>query len=223
MINSVSLFAAFIAGVFMFLSPCIFPLLPVYFSILAKDNRKYRNSALFLLGISTSFITLGFSFGYLSDYLYSPSVRKIAAIIIILLGLQQLELLNFKFLNQTKSLSISKEFKNSAIESYFFGLTFSLGWSPCVGPILASILALAATGETAVYGGFLLFVFVLGFSIPFMIFTFFYDRLSSKLGIIKRNLVLIKKVSAVLIIILGILLFFDKIEMLISIFSKLSV
>lgn len=222
MISNVSLFAAFIAGIFMFLSPCIFPLLPVYFSVLAKDNRKYRNTILFLLGISTSFITLGFSFGYLSDYLYTPSVRKIAAIIIILLGFQQLELINFNFLNKTKMFSLKKEYKNSAVESYIFGLTFSLGWSPCVGPILASILALAAAGSTAIYGALLLFIFVLGFSIPFLIFTYFYDKLSSKLGFIKRNLIVIKKVSAILIILLGVLLFLDKLEILVIYFNKLS-
>lgn len=221
MLNNISIFAALIAGVLMFFSPCIFPLLPVYFSVLEKDKHKYRNTLLFLLGISTAFVTLGFSFGYLSDFLYTEKVRKIAALIIIILGLNQLEIFKFNFLNRTKIVNIEKEYKRASIESFMLGLTFSLGWTPCVGPILASILALVGENGTALYGSVLLFNFVLGFAIPFIIFTAFYDSLGPKIKFIKNNLTLIKRISAIFIILIGLLLFFDQLELIVAYFNNM--
>ncbi|NYV28002.1 sulfite exporter TauE/SafE family protein [Streptobacillus felis] len=218
-----SIVTIFLGGIFMFFSPCIFPLLPVYFGVLEKDNKKFRNTILFLLGISLAFILLGFGFGLLGDILYNPVIRIIAAIIIIILGLQQLEIFSFSFLEKTKTLQNSRKYSNSGLESFMLGLTFSLGWTPCIGPILAGVLLLAGDSGTALQGAFLLLVFVLGFATPFLIFTVFYDKLTEKIKIIKSNLGLLKKASAILIIIMGLLLLFDKLESLVAIFNRLSI
>lgn len=218
-----SIVTIFLGGIFMFFSPCIFPLLPVYFGVLEKDNKKFRNTLLFLLGISLAFILLGFGFGLLGDILYNPVIRIIAAIIIIILGLQQLEIFSFSFLEKTKTLQNNRKYSNSGLESFMLGLTFSLGWTPCIGPILAGVLLLAGDSGTALQGAFLLLVFVLGFATPFLIFTVFYDKLTEKIKIIKSNLGLLKKASAILIIIMGLLLLFDKLESLVAIFNRLSI
>ncbi|CAM3246825.1 cytochrome c biogenesis protein CcdA [Streptobacillus felis] len=218
-----SIVTIFLGGIFMFFSPCIFPLLPVYFGVLEKDNKKFRNTLLFLLGISLAFILLGFGFGLLGDILYNPVIRIIAAIIIIILGLQQLEIFSFSFLEKTKTLQNNRKYYNSGLESFMLGLTFSLGWTPCIGPILAGVLLLAGDSGTALQGAFLLLVFVLGFATPFLIFTVFYDKLTEKIKIIKSNLGLLKKASAILIIIMGLLLLFDKLESLVAIFNRLSI
>lgn len=219
----VSFIAAFLGGLLMFLSPCVFPLLPVYFSVLEKDNKKIRNTILFVLGISTIFIMLGFSLGYISNYFYSPIVRKIGSIIIIIMGLQQLEILNLNILNKSKTLISKNIQRNSGVESFILGFTFSLGWTPCIGPILGSILFLASDSGSALKGALLLSVFVLGFSLPFILFTIFYEKLSNKINFIKRNLGNIKKISAVLIIIMGIALFFDKLDILVNYFNSISI
>lgn len=216
-------FTVFGAGLLMFLSPCVFPLLPVYFSVLEKDNKKIRNTILFLLGLSTAFITLGFSFGIIGEFLYTPVVRKVGAIIIILMGIQQLGILNFKFLNKTKILRLSIGYNNSALESFMLGFTFSLGWTPCIGPILGSVLITAGESGSALYGAFLLGVFVLGFITPFVIFTLFYDKLTSKIIFIKQNMDKIKYITGILIIVMGIALYFDRLDYIISFFNGLSI
>lgn len=212
------IFAVFSAGLLMFLSPCVFPLLPVYFGVLEKDNKKIRNTILFLLGLSTAFVTLGFSFGIIGEFLYTPAVRKVGAVIIVIMGIQQLGILNFNFLNKTKVLRLNIRYSSSAIESFMLGFTFSLGWTPCIGPILGSVLLTAGESGSALYGAFLLAIFVLGFIAPFVIFTIFYEKLTSKIMFIKKNMEIIKKMTAILIIVMGLLLYYDKIDYIISIF-----
>lgn len=219
----ISITLVFIGGLTMFFSPCVFPLLPVYFGVLEKDNKKIRNTVLFLLGISFSFVILGFGFGLLGDLISSEIVRIMAGIIIIILGLQQLGIFKFVFLQRTKILKLDRRYNNSGVESFMLGLTFSLGWTPCIGPILGGVLLLASESGTALQGAILLLVFVLGFSMPFLIFTMFYDKLRDKITFIKRNLELIKKISAILIIVMGLLLLFDKLEILVAELNRWSI
>ncbi len=223
MMYDLSIIAIFLGGMLMFFSPCIFPLLPVYFGVLEKDNKKIRNTALFLLGISLTFVILGFGFNLLSDIFFNPLVRIISGLIIILLGLQQLGLFDLEFLEKTKTIQINKKYNHSGLESFMLGATFSLGWTPCIGPILGAVLLLSGESETAIRGAMLLLVFVLGFSTPFLIFTMFYNKLIKKVEFIKRNLNVIKKISAVLIILMGLLLIFDKLTIIVAYFNGISI
>lgn len=220
--ENIYLWSAYIGGIITFLSPCIFPILPVYLSILGKDGKKLLNTFLFILGLSITFILLGFSFGFIGQFLVNPTVKKISAIIVILLGLHQADLLSFNKLKETKTVEVKRQFKSSAVESFVLGLTFSLGWTPCVGPILATILSLTVDSASKGFGAILMAFFVLGFATPFLIFTVFYKYINNKLGFIKNNLETIKKISGYLIVILGILLFFDKFEAIVSYFNAIS-
>lgn len=216
-------YTAFLGGVFMFLSPCIFPILPIYLSILERDGKKVLNTFLFIFGLSLTFVLLGFGLGSIGSLLTNPTVKIISGIIIIILGLQQMGLFNFKSLNKTKTVNVKTKFKSAALESFVFGVTFSLGWTPCIGPILAAILLTAGDSASAIYGGFLLAVFVLGFATPFLIFTIFYEKIQHRLGFIKRNLENIKKISGVLVIIMGLLLISGKLEVIVAYLNRLSI
>lgn len=218
-----SIYLVFASGVLMFLSPCIFPLIPIYLTVLDKDNSKIRNTILFILGVSVAFLALATVFEFLADIFYTPKVRKIAAIIVIIMGLSQLDILKLNFLNKTKLVNIKTKYKSSALESFMLGFTFSLGWTPCVGPILSTIILYVGDKETYLGGLLLLFVFILGFTLPFLVLTIFYEKLISKTMIIKRNGETIKKISALIIILMGILLYFDSIGTIITFFERIKI
>ncbi|VWL84754.1 cytochrome c biogenesis CcdA family protein [Oceanivirga miroungae] len=216
------LISAYLGGMFMFFSPCIFPILPVYLAILEKDGKKVLNTFLFILGLSLTFIALGFSLGTLGSLIYSPKLRFISGIIIILLGLQQYGVFEIKSLNKSKVINIKRKFESPALESFVLGLSFSLGWTPCIGPILAAIILTATDSALATYGAFLLAIFVLGFVTPFLAFTIFYDKVKHRLNFIKRNLETIKKLSAILVILMGVALIFDKLALIVAFFNSIS-
>ena len=198
--------SVFLAGLASFLSPCIFPIVPVYFGILSKDGRKVLNTFLFVMGLSLTFISLGFSFGFLGDLLLNDTTRVIAGIIVIILGVHQLGIIKIGFLEQTKLVEIKTKSKSSSIEAFVLGLTFSLGWTPCIGPILASVLALSGDEGSALYGGAMMFVYVLGLSLPFITFSFFSDKLLKKAKSLNKHLNKFKIGGGILIILMGILL-----------------
>lgn len=198
--------SVFLAGLASFLSPCIFPIVPVYFGILSKDGKKVLNTFLFVMGLSLTFISLGFGFGFLGDVLLSDTTRVIAGIIVIILGIHQLGIIKIDFLERTKLLEIKTKSQSSSIEALILGLTFSLGWTPCIGPILASVLALSGDEGSALYGGAMMFVYVLGLSLPFIIFSFFSDKLLKKAKSLNKHLNKFKIGGGILIILMGILL-----------------
>ncbi|MDH2926946.1 cytochrome C biogenesis protein [Lonepinella koalarum] len=198
--------SVFLAGLLSFLSPCIFPIVPIYFGILSKGGRKILNTFLFVLGLSVTFVGLGFGFGFLGDVLFNDKTRIIAGIIVVILGIHQLGIVKIKFLEQTKLVEIKTSGKSSSIEAFVLGLTFSLGWTPCIGPVLASILALSSNDGSALYGAAMMFVYVLGLATPFMVFSFFSDTLLKKAKSMNKHLNKFKMVGGVLIILMGILL-----------------
>lgn len=205
------LILAYFAGILMLFSPCIFPVLTLYISILGNKGNKLLNTISFLIGISVTFIILGYStnlsFIYISQYLNSTLFKVFISAIIILLGLIQSELLKIDFLNKTRMLNI-KESKNSIINSFLIGFSFSFAWTPCVGVILTFILTLISESSTAVKGAFLMFIFTLGFATPFVLFSIFSEKLFSKFEFIKQYLQEIKIYSGYLMIIFGIWTFF---------------
>lgn len=198
--------SVFLAGLASFLSPCIFPIVPIYFGILSKGGKKVLNTFLFIMGLSLTFISLGFSFGFLGDLLLNDTTRVVAGIIVIILGIHQLGIIKINFLEQTKLVEIKTSGKSSSIEAFILGLTFSLGWTPCIGPILASVLALSGDEGSALYGGAMMFVYVLGLSLPFIVFSFFSDELLRRTKTLNKHLNKFKIVGGILIILMGILL-----------------
>lgn len=215
--EDVGIFIAFGAGFLSFISPCVLPLFPAFLSYITgmsvnelnKDNTKLSKRAmlhtiLFLLGFSSVFVMIGFTATLISDFfmMYQDIIRQIGAILIIFFGLVIVGVFNFKFLMKNKQLT----FKNRPagfIGSFFIGMAFSMGWTPCMGPILAVVLSLAATQPDK--GMILMISYILGFAIPFLTLSFFVGRLNW----IKKHSTKLMKIGGYIMIFFGISLFFD--------------
>ena len=202
----------FLAGLASFLSPCIFPIIPIYFGILAKGGRKILNTFLFIAGLSLTFVSLGFSFGFLGNLFFNDNVRIIAGIIVIILGIHQLGIIKLNFLERTKVVEVKTEGKSASFEAFFLGLTFSLGWTPCIGPILASVLALSGDEGSALYGAGMMLVYVLGLATPFVLFSLFSQELLKRTKALNKHLGKFKIVGGLLIIVMGILLITNNLQ-----------
>ncbi|BBM37087.1 cytochrome c biogenesis CcdA family protein [Pseudoleptotrichia goodfellowii] len=198
--------SVFLAGLASFFSPCIFPIVPIYLGILSKGKRTVINTFLFILGLSLTFVSLGFSFGFLGNIFFNDTIRIVAGIIVIILGLHQTGIFKFKQLEKTKLVEINTEGKSSSLEALILGLTFSLGWTPCVGPILASVLALSGDKGSAIYGGMMMFIYVIGLATPFILFSFFSKELLKRTKSLNKHLDKFKIIGGILIILMGILL-----------------
>ena len=176
---------AFGAGLISFLSPCVLPLIPGYISYISGqslqnilDSKKINlfSLILFCLGFSTVFVILGASASFLGQTLLqnSETLRIIAGIIIIIFSLQLLGLINISYLNFEKRFD-AKESRN-ILFPYVIGLAFGFGWTPCIGPILGSILALASIEETLARAILLLIFYSLGLAIPFVLSGYLIQR-----------------------------------------------
>ena len=207
----------YIAGILSFFSPCIFPVIPVYLSILSNGEKKSISKTIaFVIGLSTTFVILGFGAGIIGEIFFNEKVRIIAGIVIVILGLFQMEILKLKFLEKTKMIEHNTE-KTSIFSTFLLGLTFSLGWTPCVGPILASILILASSSGDTTNSVMLMFIYLLGMATPFVIFSLASKALFKKMSFIKKYLPTIKKVGGFLIIIMGLLLIFNKLNIFLTV------
>lgn len=222
--NSISFLLVFFEGVISFLSPCVLPLIPLYISYLAgnsneldndgnviyKRKKVLLNTVFFIVGISTAFFILGLSFTTLGSFFSSNKIlfSKIAGIIIIILGLQQLGVLNFKFLQMEHKVNINLTGKTvTPILAFVMGFTFSFAWTPCVGPALSSVLMLASSAKNAALGNLLVLVYAIGFVIPFLLLGLFTTQV---LNFIKKNKKIVKytiKIGGIIMIIMGIMIF----------------
>lgn len=204
----------YFAGILSFFSPCIFPVIPVYLSILSNGEKKsIIKTIMFILGLSLTFLVLGFGMGLLGELFFNDKVRLIAGIIIIILGFFQMDMIKIKFLEKTKFINIQEQ-KNGILTAFILGLTFSLGWTPCVGPVLASILFISGSSVDIGRSILMMSIYVLGLATPFIVFSMASKVLFEKVKFIKRYLGILKKIGGFIIIIMGILLIFNKINML---------
>lgn len=210
--NDLLIGSIFLAGLASFFSPCIFPIIPIYLGILSKGKKTILNTFLFIFGLSLTFVFLGFSFGFLGSIFFNDNIRIIAGILVIILGIHQIGFIHFSFLEKTKLFKLKNKIENPSLEALILGLTFSLGWTPCIGPILASILALSSEKSSAVYGALLMFIYVLGLSMPFIIFSLFSNVLIKKTKSLHKYLDKFKIIGGILIIFMGILLIFNKLH-----------
>lgn len=219
------------AGLLSFFSPCIVPLLPVYISLFSSGGplegedasrrrlRVFLKSVLFVAGISVCFILLGFDAGVLGSVIGSKTFMTVAGLIVIILGLHQTGLIHIKWLYREKKVDLERSKRGDYFGSFLLGLTFSFGWTPCIGPVLGAILGLSAASSQPLYGGFLMAVYSLGFLVPFLVLSLFSDLLLSKVKKINRHLDKIKIAGGIIIILMGILLMTNRLGSILTIFS----
>src|SRR5436305_1865933 len=219
MIHDVSIPAALIAGLVSFLSPCVLPLVPPYLIYLtgatiehlendeterASRRAVMASAGMIVLGFSTVFVALGASASLIGGLVraWSAELSVIAGIVIILMGLHFLGLTRIGFFMREGRLPIPKPV--GLWGAYVMGLAFAFGWTPCIGPILAAILSIAAAEATVANGAGLLAVYSAGLGIPFLIAAFMIEQFSSIFSKLKRHLASIERAMGVLMIITGI-------------------
>ena len=212
---------AFGAGLVSFLSPCVLPLIPGYISyisgqslqnILETKKINLFSLILFCLGFSSVFVILGASASFLGQALLQNSelLRIIAGIIIILFSLQLIGLINIPYLNFEKRFD-AKESRNFLFP-YVIGLAFGFGWTPCIGPILGSILALASIEETLTRAVLLLIFYSLGLAIPFVLSGYLIQRFLLFSKNFKKNINLISKIGGITLLVTGILILTNQLQ-----------
>lgn len=220
--------AAFIAGLLSFLSPCVLPLIPAYFSFitglsvdeLTADNKKIRQKVIistlaYVAGFSFIFILFGASASFLGGLAsqYSWVIRYLGGGIVLIFGLHLLGIINIMGFQFEKRFHVKKK-PLHLFGTFVIGMAFGAGWTPCIGPMLGSILIVASNQETVLKGVWLLAVYSAGLAIPFILISIF---INSMLAFMKRATKLIgvlNKVSGILLILIGLLLIFDKFKLL---------
>lgn len=219
---------AFLAGVLSFLSPCVLPLLPSYVSFITGisfedltagvDKKKIRyltitNSLSFILGFTAVFVILGASSSFVGRFLfeYQEWIRIIGGILIIIFGLFIAGFLKLDFLMREKKVHLSGKPMGYA-GTFFVGMTFAAGWTPCIGPILGTILLYASSKGSALYGFELLAVYSLGLALPFFISSLAINSFLSYSQKILRYMRVIMVISGILLIIFGIMLLTNRLR-----------
>tara|TARA_Y100001936_G_scaffold47292_1_gene45971 strand:- start:785 stop:1492 length:708 start_codon:yes stop_codon:yes gene_type:complete len=215
------LFIAFSAGLISFLSPCVLPLIPGYVSyisgqslqnIIETNKINFFALILFCLGFSTVFVILGASASFLGQVFLqnSDTLRIIAGVVIIIFSLQLIGLINIPYLNYEKRFD-AKESRN-ILFPYVIGLAFGFGWTPCIGPILGSILALASIEETLSRATILLIFYSLGLAIPFILSGYLIQKFLLFSKNFREKISLISKIGGIILLITGILILFNQLQ-----------
>ncbi len=229
---------AFIAGILTFLAPCTLPLVPGYLGFISgvstndlQDPTKAKlarrkiffNGVLYVIGFSLVFIVLGSLFGLGGAALikYRIWFSRIGGIFVIFFGLFMMGILKLPFLNVEKHITSVRALKpGNPVSSLIFGAAFAFGWTPCVGPILGSILTLAASTATIGQGAFLLAVFSLGLAVPFLVIAASIGSASKYLTKLSKYLNIISVIGGVFLVFLGILLLTNKLGVWIAYFYQ---
>jgi len=235
-ISQITLLAAFGAGLLSFVSPCVLPLVPSYVSYITglsidqlrdtSGRQQIRktiifNSLLFIGGFSVVFIAFGFSASLFGQWLfnYQDYLRKIGGGLIILFGLYVLGVFNFCFLSQERRLHFQSR-PVGYLGSFLIGVTFAVGWTPCVGPILTSILLYVSTTNTSVDGLVLLVFYSLGLGLPLLATALWLDRFLAHFKQIRKYIKPLSIMSGVLLVAVGGLLYTNSFFLLTSFLER---
>jgi len=218
-------FLSFLAGIISFLSPCVLPLIPGYISFIngttlegledKKKNFIFRETLLFSVGFSIVFISLGATATMFGSLMleYSRIFTFIVGVIIIFFSLNMIGLLQFRLLNQ----ELKYHFHNQITKPYMsllVGIGFGFGWSPCIGPILGSVLALASLETTLMKGIILLSIYSIGLAIPFILSGLFITKFLVFSKKTKMHIVKIQKISGYILLVTGVLIVTGKLQTL---------
>ncbi len=233
--QDLSLYLAFAAGLVSFLSPCVLPLVPSYLAFITglsfeelTEGRKKKSrrivlghSLCFILGFSVLFTALGASATFIGQFLsaHRDTIRIVGGVLIILFGLFVSGIFSFGFLQQEKKFHLQGK-PLGFLGSFLVGLTFAAGWTPCVGPILSSILLFASTRQDIQSGILMLFAYSLGMGLPFLVCALALNTFLSTFQKTRRHLGAVTKVGGALLILVGVLLLTDSFPFLSEIFSR---
>jgi len=222
----VTLLIAFFGGILTFLSPCILPLIPGFLAYIAgsnihdaptKPSRKqlFLVSLFFVIGFSLVFSSLGLVLNLISNSLsvtVNTWLARIGGLIIIFFGLHMLNIIKIPALHQEKKIHINKKMKNMYLSALVFGVAFAIGWSPCIGSILGGIFALTLTQPGIAFG--LLLAYAIGLGVPFLIVGFFSSEAMQLIRKSHKFLKYFNLIVGILLLILGITVFFDKLNVI---------
>lgn len=225
-INGVSLVTAVAAGLLSFISPCVLPMVPVYIGYLSGSAAEasgraatVRQALLFVLGFTAVFVALGASAGLLGAGLneYLPLLRQAGGVLLIVFGLHTMGLITIPLLYRDSRLDY-RPASVGGLSAFLVGTVFALGWTPCVGPILAAILLMASETATVGQGALLLAVYSLGLGIPFLATALALGSANRFLKRLNRYHRVIELVSGLFLVVMGILLFTNTMQRLAGLF-----
>jgi cytochrome c-type biogenesis protein len=218
-VENITLFAAFIAGLLSFISPCVLPLIPVYLGYLTgstisgdepPDRRLvFTHALMFVAGFTFVFVVLfGVPVGFLGGALgrFADYLVWVGGILLIVFGLHTMGIITIPFFNYQKKLEYGHGQAPSYIRSSIVGMTFAAGWTPCIGPLLGAILTLAIQGQDVGQAMLFLFVYSMGLAIPFLVTAWMLTAATSRLKMLNRHMGTIERVSGAFIVIIGIML-----------------
>ncbi|WFD08846.1 cytochrome c biogenesis CcdA family protein [Tepidibacter hydrothermalis] len=219
--ENVSLSIAFGAGLISFFSPCILPLIPAYIMYItgvSVRNELGNNKILvltrtigFVIGFTIIFMIMGTSASFLGKiFVRNKEIfSKISGILIILFGFKMMGILNLQYLDMQKKLKINIQTTNW-FTSILMGMAFAVGWTPCFGPVLASILIYAGNSDTISTGIYLLLIYSMGMAIPFILTALFIDMFSRFFNKTKKIMIYIPKICGFIMVVFGVLMFLNK-------------
>ena len=237
--KDVSFSLSFLAGVLSFLSPCVLPLVPSYVSFITgvsfedlregADRKRIQfltitNSLVFIAGFSTIFIALGASSSVVGRFLfqYQNWIRTIGGVLVIFFGLFVSGIIKLDFLTRERKFHLVGK-PAGYIGTFFVGMTFAAAWTPCIGPILGTILLYAGSQGSAAYGFKLLAVYSLGLAVPFFLSSLMFNSFLTYSAKIRRYMRIIMMVSGLVLIIFGLLLLTNNVRQLTSLFPDLGI
>lgn len=219
--GEVSLLAAFIAGAVSFVSPCVLPMIPVYVAMLAgagdeagnAGRRLVFHSFCFMAGFTAVFLVMGATASLLGQLFadYQEVVRKAGGLFMVFMGLCLAGVVRLPTLERDWR-PMQKRYSQGPLGAMLLGAAITAGWTPCIGPILASVLTYAGIGSTLAQGLYLLFAYAVGFAVPFLLFALLCHRYAGRFGSWYRWLPAIQKTAGVVLAVTGVLIYFDLVQ-----------
>lgn len=207
----------FTEGILAFISPCFLPMIPIYVSYLVGHNKENSsrkilvNGFAFIMGFTLIFVILGMSATSISKFLTDNRllIMRIGGLVLIIMGLNTMEVLKVGFLNRDTRLTDRVKVDNF-FSAFLFGIVIAFGWSPCLGSLLSVALLTASNASTYLMGGLMLLIFSLGLAIPFMLTALLLNNFTGIMTSIKKNYRLINIISGLFLIVIGLLMVTDK-------------
>jgi cytochrome c-type biogenesis protein len=217
-----------VAGLISFMSPCVLPLLPAYLSFMtgmttAELSEGDRSTAqvmvpalLFVLGFSVIFVGLGASASLLGTLLsqYRGGLEKVAGLAVFAFGLLMLGVIKIPWLYGEARVDLAKSRSFGRGASFVMGMAFAAGWTPCVGPILGTILAVASSTGSAAQGALLLLTYSAGLAVPFLLVALLFGRAKPLLGWLNRHSLIVNRTAGAILMFVGVLIFFGRLSVL---------